>query len=310
MGDPVYGPPIGPQNMATACGRAAMCLHDPVSEADEPLFSVVVPTYDRPDLLPVAVASVLAQTVTDLEVVIVDDAGPNRVEPVDDSRVRVVRRATNGGPAASLNTGAEAARGRYLTFLADDDVWVPHRLELALEGLARAPIALCWTRYLDEVPGPKPVLDGFVGDVILDQITPSLIATAMDREAFAPLDERYLGSEDVAWWLTAAQHHHVATVTRVGALVRRHGEVRGRHGDQSRIDGSLRLLREHEAWFAAHPRARALRWQRIGLTAARAGSVGTARAAYLRSWRARPSVRPLVHLARTLRPSGAPRSAS
>lgn len=310
MGDPVYGRPKCPQNMAGACGRAAMCLHDPVPEADEPLFSVVVPTYDRPDLLPVAVASVLGQTVTDLEVVIVDDAGTMPVEPIDDPRVRIVRRDVNGGPAASLNTGAAAARGRYLAFLADDDVWVPRRLELALVGLARAPIALCWTRYLDEVPGPKPVLDGFVGDVILDQITPSLIATAIDREAFAPLDENYLGSEDVAWWLAAAQRHRVATVTQVGALVRRHGEVRGRHGDQARIDGSLRLLREHEAWFATHPRARALRWQRIGLTAAQAGSVRTARAAFLRSWRARPALRPLVHLVRTLRPSGAPAGAS
>ncbi len=267
-----------------------------------PLFSVIVPTHDRPDLLPVAVASVLAQSVADFEVLVVDDAGTRPPEPFDDPRVRVIRRARNGGPAAAINTGAAAARGRYLAFLADDDLWVPHRLELALQGLARAPVAVCWSRYIDEVPSPKPVLDGAVGDVILDTVTPSMIATALDREAFTPIDERYRGTEDVAWWLTLAQRHEVATVPRVGALVRRHAEVRVSHGDGARIEGGLRLIEEHQDWFDAHPRARAMRWQRIGLTSARNGSTAFARRAYLTSLRARPRLRPLLHLARTYRP--------
>lgn len=274
---------------------------------DAPLFSVIVPTHDRPDLLPVTIASILAQTVRDFEVVIVDDAGSHAPEPVDDRRVRILRRERNGGPAAAaINTGVAAARGRYLTFLADDDLWVPDRLAYALQGLARAPIAICWSRYLDELPSPKPLLDGDVSDTILDHVTPSMIATALDRAVYRPIDERYRGTEDVAWWLEMAQRHEVATVPRVGALVRRHAEVRVSHGDGARIEGGLRLIEEHQDWFDAHPRARAMRWQRIGLTAARSGATTFARRAQVTSLRAQPRLRPLVHLARTYRPGRSP----
>lgn len=273
-------------------------------EGSPPLFTVVMPTYDRPDLLAEALASVLAQTVADLEVVVVDDASPGPPGAFADPRVRLVVREENGGPAAAINTGAAAARGRYLAFLADDDLWTPDRLELALEGLARAPVAICWSRYLDEPPTRKPVLDGWVGDRILDEVTPSFDALAIDRDAFAPLDERYRGSEDVAWWLATARRHPIATVPVFGALVRRHPGTRGASGDGARIEGSLRLLREEHEWFAAHPRARAMRWQRVGLTAARSGETALARLAFVRSFRARPRVQPLVHLTRTLRPGG------
>lgn len=264
-----------------------------------PLFSVVVPTYDRPALLPQAVASILGQSVADLECIVVDDASPAAPNLPDDPRLVVVRRTHNGGPAATINTGAARARGRYLAFLADDDLWTPDRLELALEGLARAPIALCWSRFLDEPPAPKPVLDGAVHDVILDAVTPSMCATAIDRTIWEPLDESFLACEDVEWWLRITRERRVATVPRFGCLVRRHDEVRGRHGDTARVAGSVRLLDEHRAWFATHRRAAALRWMRVGLTAARAGDRATARRAYRRSLRARPGLRSAVHLART-----------
>lgn len=262
------------------------------------MFSVVIPTRDRPELLAAAVASVLGQTVSDLEVVVIDDAG--HLAPVlpEDERIRVIRHDANRGPAASRNTGAAAAAGRYLAFLDDDDLWVPQRLELALAGLARAPIAICWSRYADEVPSPKPVLDGDVRDTVLDHTTPMFNATALDREVFEPLDEAYLGTEDVAWWRSIAQRHQVATVPEFGVVVRRHGETRVLHGDRARIEGSLRLLREHADWFSAHPAAAALRWQRIGLTALKVGDLAVARDAFGRSRRARPALRPLVHLAR------------
>lgn len=274
----------------------------PMVGSAAPLFSVVVPTHQRPDRLAVAVASILAQRIDDLEVIVVDDASPEPPAPFDDPRVRIVVRPVNGGPGAARNTGAAAARGRYLAFLDDDDRWTPDRLDLALEGLARAPLALCWARFADEPPAPRPVLDGWVGDRILDEVTPPFDALALDRDLFVPLDERYRGSEDVAWWLAMAQRHPVATVPVFGVLVGRHAGGRDAAGERARLDGGLRLLREQHAWFAAHPRARAMRWQRVGLTAARAGEVPLARLAFARSFRARPRVRPLVHLARTFRP--------
>lgn len=101
-----------------------------------PRVSVVVPTRGRPGFLRRAVGSVLAQTFPDVEVVVVDD-GPSPevaafVAGHADERVRLIRHETNRGVATARNTGVAAARGEYLAFLDDDDVWLPHKLERQL----------------------------------------------------------------------------------------------------------------------------------------------------------------------------------
>jgi glycosyltransferase involved in cell wall biosynthesis len=276
--------------------------------AAEPLFSVVVPTRDRPGPLAEAVASVLGQSVADLELIVVDDGGGVRPDLPDDPRVRLVRRAEAGGPAAAVNAGAAAARGRYLAFLDDDDWWRPDRLELALAGLARAPVAICWSRFLDEPAGAtarrgrraRPRLDGDVADVVLDAITPHRGATALERSCFVPFDESFLGAEDVEWWWRTSRLAPVATVPEFGVVLRRADGPRGLHGDAARIDGSLRLLSEHADWFARHRRAAALRWYRVGLLARRSGDRALARRALVCSLWARPSAGAAAHLLRTL----------
>jgi glycosyltransferase involved in cell wall biosynthesis len=101
--------------------------------AGSPAVSVILPTLDRLAFLRRAIGSALAQTYGDLEVVVVVD-GPSpeleaEVGAYPDPRVRLVRRAETGGVAAARNTGLEVARGRYVGFLDDDDLWLPEKLE-------------------------------------------------------------------------------------------------------------------------------------------------------------------------------------
>ena len=116
-----------------------------------PRFSVIIPTFRRPTMLREAVASVLAQTQTDLEVIVVDDAGGEVGELPADPRVRVVERSVGGGPGAAINTGVGVARGDLLAFLDDDDWFDPRRLELAVRALDSAPLVVCWSRFHDSV---------------------------------------------------------------------------------------------------------------------------------------------------------------
>jgi len=116
-----------------------------------PAVSVVITTYNRLAVLPVAIDSALAQVDCDFEVLVVDDGSTDdTVTEVGrryaaEPRLRVITRA-NGGPPAARNTGIDAARGEFTALLDSDDWWEPTYLSSQLAVLAANPgadMALC-----------------------------------------------------------------------------------------------------------------------------------------------------------------------
>jgi len=107
-----------------------------------PTVSVIIPTYNRPELLRRAVESVLQQTFRDLEVIIVDEGSceetylSNAKTSHLDNRVRYVYKKENRGPAAARNDGIRMASGRYVAFLDDDDVWLSEKLEKQVQFMS------------------------------------------------------------------------------------------------------------------------------------------------------------------------------
>jgi glycosyltransferase involved in cell wall biosynthesis len=102
--------------------------------AGPPVFTIVLPTRDRPLMLRRALASVLAQSGPEVEVIVVDDASSRPAESsitdlLGDPRVRVIRLEVNGGASRARNVGVDAAQGHYLVFLDDDDELAPGFLE-------------------------------------------------------------------------------------------------------------------------------------------------------------------------------------
>lgn len=109
-----------------------------------PVVSVVLPAFRAAKYIGDALDSVLAQTFTDVEAIVVNDASPDtaeleRVLRRYDARVRYVVRDTNGGPGAARNTGILAARGEYLAFLDADDYWDADFLAEQMSFLTRHP---------------------------------------------------------------------------------------------------------------------------------------------------------------------------
>jgi GT2 family glycosyltransferase len=100
----------------------------PASET--PFISVVIPTYNRADLLCESLKSVFRQEETDFEVIVVDDGSTDDLSKVvEDFRDRVnFIRQDKSGPGSARNRGAAAARGEYLAFLDSDDLWFPWTL--------------------------------------------------------------------------------------------------------------------------------------------------------------------------------------
>jgi len=284
------------------------------SAVDQPLFSVIIPTYGRSRWLAEALESVLAQSVQDFEVIVVDDASPEPAQVADDPRVRLVRREENGGPAAARNTGVSSARGRYVTFLDDDDLYEPDRLELGLQGVRGGPLSVCWLGPLGERIGRKRwrqyrrnenrILNGKVDDVILDGLPPHVGQITIERDSFLPFDARLILTEDIEWWIRASLAMPVVTVPRIGYRLRKHAAPRLTEGYRTRVDTNLLVLTEHAAYFAARPKAAARRWRLQGVFALRMGDRSLARRALHTSLRLRRSPRTLAVLARTYRPGG------
>ncbi|MGF1478318.1 MAG: glycosyltransferase family 2 protein [Cyanophyceae cyanobacterium] len=134
-----------------------------------PLISIIIPTYNRPHLLPGAVRSALAQTVEDLEVIVVDDGSPDSVKLRDHPQLKLIRLHKNSGGAVARNVGAKAARGRYISYLDDDDQLLPHMAQVSLEALASTTL-----------PQPVAVLSGMEvvgknGRIIQKRIPPTLL---------------------------------------------------------------------------------------------------------------------------------------
>lgn len=123
-----------------------------MTSAASPVVSVVIPTFNRVDLLPSTIESVLAQTFGDLEVLVVDDGSTDGtgdyVTSLTDPRVRYLRNEWSGLPAVNRNTGIRAARGEFIAFLDSDDLWLPEKLEKQVGFLRTNPgQSWCFCRH-------------------------------------------------------------------------------------------------------------------------------------------------------------------
>jgi glycosyltransferase involved in cell wall biosynthesis len=256
----------------------------------EPLFSVIMPTHDRQDQLTEAIRSVVAQTLPDWELIVVDDGSPDLPELPADRRIRRLRNEQSQGPAAARNRGMGVALGKFIAFLDDDDLWEPDRLRHALEAHDHADVVVCGAP-LRGGPFTKAYRgDKRPSDWILDATTPPVGSTSVRREVCPQFDQSFPTAEDVDWWLRLTQvTDNVTFIEHDDWRWRRHDGVRHGIGTVRRIEGRKLLMTRHAGYFKSHPRARAFSWRRIGLLHLVLGQRGPAGGAAVRSFAARPS---------------------
>ncbi len=120
-----------------------------------PLVSVVVPAYNSEKTVVETVQSVLQQTLTDFELIVINDGSTDgtleRLRAIADPRLQVLS-YDNGGLATARNRGIERATGNFITFIDADDLWTPEKLALQVAALQNSPaagVAYSWTRAMD-----------------------------------------------------------------------------------------------------------------------------------------------------------------
>jgi glycosyltransferase involved in cell wall biosynthesis len=122
-----------------------------------PLFSVVVPTYNRRERLLRALRSVAAQRCDTREIIVVDDGSTDgSAEAVEDLGIARVIRQPNSGPSAARTAGVSAAAGEYVAFLDSDDAWFPWTLEVYRRVIDRegGPDWVAGLGVVDDCAGP------------------------------------------------------------------------------------------------------------------------------------------------------------
>lgn len=194
-----------------------------------PEVSVVIPLYQTEHYIGETLRSVLAQTFTDFEVIVVDDGskdrGPEIARATGDPRVRVVTQL-NRGLAGARNTGIREAAAPLVAFLDADDLWVPTKLESHVAHLAANPtVGVSFSRslFIDESgrpmgliqsPSDRPIdpVELFCNNPVGNGSSPVIRRAVLDQIAFHDasldrlcwFDESFRQSEDVECWVRIA----------------------------------------------------------------------------------------------------------
>src|SRR5450631_3517262 len=127
-----------------------------------PLVTIVIPTYNRLVFVQQAITSVIAQTYTHWELIVVDDGSDDGTSETvicgPDHRIRFLGLLHGGNVAAVRNAGVSAGSGEWLAFLDSDDLWIPEKLELQMQSLLQQGKRWGYSGYalMDEMMQPIP----------------------------------------------------------------------------------------------------------------------------------------------------------
>lgn len=129
-----------------------------------PLVSVILPCYNAETLIGNAIQSILQQTLTDSELIIINDASTDQsvqvIRQIHDQRIKLIELSENNGYPAAMNAGIAVARGKYIARMDADDVCLPSRLEEQLKALELHPqAAFCGLNRYRITPGNKLYCD-------------------------------------------------------------------------------------------------------------------------------------------------------
>lgn len=203
-----------------------------------PIVSVIIPTYNRCSLLKAALESIFAQTVKDIEIILIDDGSNDGtltyLKSVTDTRIKVINTLRTGA-AQSRNIGIKEATGKYIAFCDSDDVWFPEKLErqLALFESDEPPLLVFGDARIMEgekvteqtvFSTQKPSRGDVFQLLLLDNFVPTS-TVIFNKESFHKtpgFEMAFCPSEDYGLWLNLAKMGRFDFVKEEVAYYRRH----------------------------------------------------------------------------------------
>ena len=239
-----------------------------------PSASVIIPTYDRADILGDSIRSVLNQTYEDLELIVVDDASTDETDEVvrgfNDDRIKYLRHTENKGAPAARNTGIAESEGDFVAFQDSDDVWSRTKLEKQLRVFRQTSndVGVVYTGMVRIIDGerryiPYPSVEQTEGHVCRSlsrqNFVPTQVATVR-RECFDEVgyfDENVWPISDWELWIRISKRFQFKLVDE--PLVT--GEVRSdsiSKNAREKVKARKRIVEKHREFFDEASLARQL----------------------------------------------------
>ena len=228
-----------------------------------------MPSYNTAKYIGESIASVIAQTYTDWELIIVDDASSdntdevvkkftepaavNAAEAVMSSRIRYLKNEHNSGAAVSRNRALRETRGKWIAFLDSDDLWAPEKLEKQIAFMEKNGYAFSYTRYaeMDEDGNPTGVTVGGPKRItktgMFNYCWPGCLTVMFNREVVGDIQIADIKkNNDYAMWLKVCRKAECHLLPESLAGYRKRSGSISRHSYVSLIKWHYKLYREAE----------------------------------------------------------------
>ena len=229
------------------------------------LVSIIMPSYNTAPFIAESIRSVMAQTYTDWELIIVDDASTDNTDEIvaachpreggdlPSSRIRYLKNDRNRGAAYSRNRALREAKGKWIAFLDSDDLWAPEKLEKQIAFMTKNGYAFSYTRYeeMDENGKPTGTIVGGPKHItktgMFNYCWPGCLTVMYDREVVGGIQIAEIQkNNDYAMWLKICRKADCFLLDENLARYRKRSGSISHHSYMALVKWHYKLYREAE----------------------------------------------------------------
>lgn len=222
------------------------------------LVSIIMPSYNTAEFIIETIQSVLAQTYTNWELIIVDDCSTDNTDEVvnaflNDTRIHYIKNDKNSGAAVSRNRALREAKGKWIAFLDSDDLWSSDKLEMQIFFMRKNSYCFSYTNYIEIDENSKPNGRSVTGPKIITKhgmynyCWMGCLTVMYDAETVGLIQiEDIKKNNDYAMWLKVCKKANCYLLDETLAKYRKRSGSISNHGYIKLIKWHYKLYREAE----------------------------------------------------------------
>ncbi len=222
------------------------------------LVSIIMPSYNTGQFIENTIKSVLAQTYTNWELILVDDCSTDSTDEVvsaflSDARIHYIKNERNSGAAVSRNRALREAKGKWIAFLDSDDLWMPEKLKKQILFMGKNGYHFSYTNYIeideDSIPNGKQVTGPrqITKQGMYNYCWPGCLTVMYDADVVGLIQiEDIKKNNDYAMWLKVCKKADCYLLDETLASYRKRSGSISNHGYMKLVEWHYKLYREAE----------------------------------------------------------------